>query len=56
MTSGLATYDDRLAFLNAYAAGPTTDFTTPRLLAFADGIPLQSGYHYTNTGYTLAEI
>ncbi len=56
MTSGIATYDDVPAMLKQYAAAPQTPIPLTRLIAFAYGTMLQSGYHYTNTGYLLAQL
>jgi len=56
MTSGVASYDEQPAFLADYAAAPTSDFTLARLVSYAEGIPLQAGWNYSNTGYQLAQM
>jgi D-alanyl-D-alanine carboxypeptidase len=56
MTSGIASYDEQPAFLKQYAAAPETAIPIAHLIAFANGIPLQSGYNYTNTAYLLAHL
>lgn len=56
MTSGIASYDEQPAFLTDYAAAPKNDFTLARLVLYAEGILLQTGWNYSNTDYQLAQM
>lgn len=56
MTSGIATYDEQSAFLNAYAAAPESEFTKEQLVGFVKDIPLVTGWNYSNTGYILSQM
>jgi D-alanyl-D-alanine carboxypeptidase len=56
MTSDIVTYDEQPAFLTAYAADPTTEFSKARLVSFAGGKRVPTGYYYSNTGYILAQM
>lgn len=56
MTSGIPSYDDQPAFLAAVTAHPYRTFSKKQLVSYVTGVPLVSGYHYSNTGYILAEM
>jgi D-alanyl-D-alanine carboxypeptidase len=56
MTSGIPAFDEQPAFLAAYAAHPYQDFSKERLVSYAIGAPATPGFHYSNTGYILAEM
>ena len=56
MTSDIVTYDEQPAFLTAYAAAPMTEFSKARLVSFANGKRVHTGYYYSNTGYILAQM
>jgi D-alanyl-D-alanine carboxypeptidase len=56
MTSGIASFDDQPAFQAALAASPYRTFAKEQLVSYAVDVPLVSGYHYSNTGYILAEM
>jgi D-alanyl-D-alanine carboxypeptidase len=54
MTSGISDYT--LAFYRAYAAAPNTEFSTSRLVSYAVGVPLLTGWNYSNLNYVLAQM
>jgi D-alanyl-D-alanine carboxypeptidase len=56
MTSGIPSYDQQPAFMRRYAANPTALIPTKQLIAFADGLPLEHGYYYSNTAYLLSML
>lgn len=56
MTSGIPSYEDQPAFGAAVAADPHRVFSKTQLVSFVTGLPLMTGYHYSNTGYILAEM
>jgi len=56
MTSGIADYTVQPAFLKTLSANPNTEFTTARLVSDASGLPLGTGYEYSNTNYLLAQL
>jgi D-alanyl-D-alanine carboxypeptidase len=57
MTSRIPDYTAQPAFIAAIAANPATHFTAARLVSYVAGLPLGPvGYHYTNTGYLLAQM
>jgi D-alanyl-D-alanine carboxypeptidase len=56
MTSGIPTYDDVPAFRKAFAAAPRTAFSIEKLIAYSRGLPLKTGYYYSNTAYLLAQL
>jgi D-alanyl-D-alanine carboxypeptidase len=56
MTSGIQTYDDTPAWMRAYVADPTARMTPAELIAFVSGSPFESGWHYSNTNYELAQL
>jgi D-alanyl-D-alanine carboxypeptidase len=56
MTSGIPDYLNIPGFLRAYAADPTTEFSSRRLVPYAlRGAPTH-GYSYSNTNYILAKM
>jgi D-alanyl-D-alanine carboxypeptidase len=57
MTSRIPDYLYQPAFQAAFAANPHTRFTAARLVSYVAGLPLgPRGWHYTNTGYILAQM
>jgi len=54
MTSGISDYT--LAFYRAYAAAPNTEFSASRLVSYAVGVPLLTGWNYSNLNYVLAQM
>ena len=54
MTSGIPDYTP--AFFRAYAAAPNTVFSPSRLVSYAVGRPLLTGWNYSNIGYVLAQM
>jgi len=56
MTSGIPTYDEKPAFLAAYAADPYRYFSKEQLVEYVVDAPPTSGYGYSNTNYILAEM
>ena len=56
MTSGIPTYEEQPAFLTDYAADPHRYFSKQRLVNYAMPATPTTGYSYSNTGYTLAEM
>jgi D-alanyl-D-alanine carboxypeptidase len=57
MTSRIPDYLYQPAFQAAFAADPATRFSAARLVSYAASLPLgPAGWHYTNTGYILAQM
>jgi D-alanyl-D-alanine carboxypeptidase len=56
MTSGIQDYFQPPAFGRAYAAAPNTVFSPSRLVSYAVGLPLLTGWNYSNTNYVLAQM
>ena len=56
MTSGIPAFDEQPAFLAAYAAHPYQVFSKEQLVSYAIGAPATPAFHYSNTGYILAEM
>ncbi len=57
MTSRIPDYLYQPAFATAFAANQHTRFTAARLVSYVADLPLgPAGYHYTNTGYILAQM
>jgi D-alanyl-D-alanine carboxypeptidase len=57
MTSRIATYDDTREWDEAVTTHPDHTFTPQELIAFvASKPPLKPGWHYSNTGYILAQL
>jgi D-alanyl-D-alanine carboxypeptidase len=57
MTSRIPDYLYQPAFATAFAANQYTRFSAARLVSYVVGLPLgPAGYHYTNTGYILAQM
>jgi D-alanyl-D-alanine carboxypeptidase len=57
MTSGLEDYLGTNAWQKAYTANPYGYLSPEQLIALVDpNVPLDHGWHYTNTGYLLLEL
>lgn len=57
MTSGIPSYDEQAAFLNAVTAHPRAVFTARQLVSYVYGLPLlPPGWNYSNTNYILAQM
>jgi D-alanyl-D-alanine carboxypeptidase len=56
MTSGIPDYLSIPGFLRAYAADPTAEFSSRRLVSYARRGQPTHGYSYSNTNYLLAEM
>lgn len=60
MTGGIETYDNTPAFQTAYAKNPYRNFRASELVGYVypkNGKPkVLSGWHYSNTGYILAQM
>jgi D-alanyl-D-alanine carboxypeptidase len=56
MTSGIPDYLNIPGFLRAYAADPTTEFSSRRLVSYARRGQPTHGYSYSNTNYILAQM
>ncbi len=56
MTSGIPDALALPAFLRTYAAAPNQVFSAKRLVHYAAGLPLKTGWNYSNTNYVLAQM
>ncbi len=58
MTSGIPDAINRPGgpFFRAYAADPNQVFSPKRLVSFVAGLPLKTGWNYSNTNYVLAQM
>ena len=56
MTSGIPDYLSIPGFLRAYAADPTAEFSSRRLVSYARRGQPTHGYSYSNTNYILAQM
>jgi D-alanyl-D-alanine carboxypeptidase len=56
MTSGIADYAFEPGFVAAIAANPSSRFSAARLVSYAVGVPLASGWNYSDTNYILAQM
>jgi D-alanyl-D-alanine carboxypeptidase len=56
MTSGIPDYLSEPAMLRAYAAAPSKEFSSSRLVSYAVHGRLHRGYYYSNTNYILAQM
>jgi D-alanyl-D-alanine carboxypeptidase len=56
MTSGIQDVLAQPAFLRTYAAAPNQVFSPKRLVRYVVGLPLKTGWVYSNTNYVLAQM
>lgn len=56
MTSGIQDALSQPDFLRTYAAVPNQVFSAGRLVSYVAGLPLETGWHYSNTNYVLAQM
>jgi D-alanyl-D-alanine carboxypeptidase len=56
MTSGIQDALAQPAFLRDYAAAPNQVFSKKRLVSYVAGLPLKTGWTYSNTNYVLAQM
>ena len=56
MTSGIQDSLAQPAYLQAYAADPNQVFSGERLVSYVAGLPLETGWVYSNTNYVLAQM
>ncbi len=56
MTAGIPDYLEQPDFFRAYAAVPDQVFSAPWLVSYAVGLPLTTGWAYSNTQYVLAQM
>jgi D-alanyl-D-alanine carboxypeptidase len=56
MTSGIQDALAQPAYLQAYAAAPNQVFSGERLVSYVAGLPLETGWVYSNTNYVLAQM
>jgi len=56
MTSGIQDALAQPAFLQTYAAAPNRVFSGERLVSYVAGLPLETGWLYSNTNYVMAQM
>lgn len=56
MTSGIASFDASIAWQKAVAADPHHKFTPAQLIGYVENVPLQKGFLYSDTNYTLTQL